>query len=97
MLDLLSENQIGMLVEAGLPPEGSFAHKHGWTTELDGLIHSISDVGIVSSPGGDYVLTIFMHTQEQLIFDKANWLFAKLSQSIYNAFNLDDQTYWWIE
>lgn len=97
MLDLLSKNQIGMLVEAGLPPEGSFAHKHGWTTELDGLIHSISDVGIVSSPSGDYVLTIFMHTEDQLIFDSANWLFAKLSQSIYNAFNLDDQTYWWIE
>lgn len=97
MLDLLGKNQIGMLVEAGLPPEGSFAHKHGWTTELDGLIHSISDVGIISSPAGDYALTIFMYDTDQLIFDKANWLFAKLSQSIYNAFNINDQTYWWFE
>ncbi len=97
MLNLLGQNKIGILMEAGLPPNASVAHKHGWTPELDNLLHSISDVGIVSTNGGDYVLVMFMHTKDQLIFDEGNWLFAKLSQTIYNAFNVDNQAYWWIE
>ncbi len=97
ILDLLGKNKIGVLMEAGLPPQASAAHKHGWTPELDGLLHSISDAGIVSTSGGDYVLVMFMHTSDQLVFDEGNWLFAKLSQTIYNAFNINDQTYWWIE
>ncbi len=57
----------------------------------------MGDVGIVYTPAGDYVLAIFIYTPQQLVFDEGNWLFAKLSQTIYNAFNLEDQAYWWIE
>src|SRR5690606_13703175 len=32
MLDMLGQNKIGALIEAGLPPEASAAHKHGWTS-----------------------------------------------------------------
>ncbi len=94
MLDLLAKNQIGLLIEAGLPPEGSAAHKHGWTSDLDGLLHTMSDAGIVFTPGGDYVLIIFINSSDQLIFSEGNWLFARLSQTIYNAFNLDKQAAW---
>jgi len=97
MLDLLAANKIGLLIEGGLPPEATVAHKHGWTSELDGLLHSMSDAGIVHSPGGDFVLTIFIYSSDQLVFYEGNWLFAKLSQTIYNAFNINDQAYWWIE
>ena len=97
MLDLLAANKIGLLIEGGLPPEATIAHKHGWTSELDGLLHSMSDAGIVYSPAGDFVLTIFIYSPEQLVFYEGNWLFAKLSQTIYNAFNIDNQAYWWIE
>ena len=97
ILDLLADNQIGLLIEAGLPPDTTAIHKHGWTPELDGLLHSMSDVSIVTTPGGDYALAIFIYTPDQLIFYEGNWLFAKLSQSIYNAFNIEDQTYWWLE
>jgi beta-lactamase class A len=97
MVEFLKENKIGSLIEAGLPPEASIAHKHGWTTELDGLLHSMSDVGIVFSPSGDYILTIFIYTGDQLIFDEGNYLFAKLSQIIYNALNINSQEYWWID
>jgi len=97
ILELLGANKIGLLIEGGLPPQASIVHKHGWTPELDGLLHSMSDVGIVYSPAGDYVLAIFIYTPQQLVFDEGNWLFAKLSQTIYNAFNLEDQAYWWIE
>lgn len=97
MIELLSNNKIGLLIESGLPPQASVAHKHGWTQDLDGTLRTMSDVGIVTSPGGDYVLVIFMHKPDQLLFSEGNWLFAKLSQTIYNAFNIENQAYWWIE
>ena len=39
MIDILSGNRIGLLIEAGLPPDALAAHKHGWAQELDGLLH----------------------------------------------------------
>ncbi len=87
MIDNLLANRMGALIEVGTGVEGCVAHKHGWTNETDGLLHTISDVGIVYSPGGDYVLVIFMHSTTQLLFDTGNLLFARLSQSIYNAYN----------
>jgi len=95
MLDYLKGNKILALLEAGLPPEAVIAHKHGWTNEIDGLIHTMSDSAVVFTPGGDYVLVIFAHTQEQFLYDPANRLFARLSQSIYNAYNPDRQAYWY--
>jgi beta-lactamase class A len=97
ILELLSNNKISLLIEAGLPPQGSVAHKHGWTSELDGLLHSMSDAGIVYTPGGNFALVISIYAPDQLVFYDGNWLFARLSQTIYNAFNIDDQAYWWIE
>ncbi|MEL7646210.1 MAG: serine hydrolase [Anaerolineaceae bacterium] len=94
MLDLLGQNKIGALIEAGLPPEASAAHKHGWTSDLDGLLHTMSDAAVVSTPGGDYVLIIFINSSRQLVFDEGNWLFARLSQVIYNAYNLQQQAAW---
>ncbi|HPX65094.1 MAG TPA: hypothetical protein PLW45_00650, partial [Anaerolineaceae bacterium] len=64
---------------------------------LDGLIHSISDVGIVYSPGGNYVLVIFIYSENQILFDHGNLLFARLSQSIYNAYNPYQQAVVYIE
>ena len=92
MVDNLLANRMGALIEAGTGVEGRVAHKHGWTNETDGLLHTISDVGIVYSPGGDYVLVIFMHSTGQLLFDTGNLLFARLSQSIYNAYNPHQQS-----
>ena len=97
MLSYLLENRIHALIEAGLPPEGRAAHKHGWTNDLDGLIHTISDSGVVYTPGGDYVLVVFAYTENQFLYDTANQLFAKLSQSIYNAYNPQNQAAWYGE
>ncbi len=97
MIDVLTSNKIGLLIEAGLPPEASIGHKHGWVQELDGLLHSMSDVAIVSTPGGDYVLTVFLYDPEQLDFDDGNWLIARLSQTVYNFFNINQQAYWWFD
>jgi hypothetical protein len=57
----------------------------------------MSDAGVVYTPGGNFALVISIYSPEQLVFYDGNWLFARLSQTIYNAFNIDDQAYWWIE
>lgn len=88
MIAYLANNRIGVLIQAGLPEGTQIAHKHGWITESDGYIHSISDAGIVYTPAGNYVLVISMHRDAQLIWDDANRLFAEISMGIYNYYNL---------
>lgn len=88
MLSYLAKNRIGVLTEGGLPDGTKYAHKHGWITEADGLIHTISDVGIVYSPSANYVICIYLWHPTQLVFEDANLLFADLSRVIYNYFNI---------
>lgn len=97
MVDILAGNRIGLLIEAGLGNEAKVAHKHGWVQDLDGQLRFISDVAIIFSPGGDYVVNIFLYDAERMDFDHGNRLFARLSQTVYNFFNLDDQVYWWFD
>jgi beta-lactamase class A len=91
MINLMLKNKIGVLLEAGLPDGTHIAHKHGWITEVDGLMHSISDAGIIFSNGGDYVMTVYMYQPTQLLFDPANQLVAQLSNAVYNYFNTSAQ------
>lgn len=91
MLDTLSRNRIGVLIQSGLPEATRIAHKHGWITESDGFIHTISDAGIVYTPGGNFILSIFMYHPVQLVFDSANLYFSQLSAAVYNYFNLQIQ------
>jgi hypothetical protein len=97
MIDILSANRIGLLIEAGLPPDTIAAHKHGWVQELDGLLHSVSDVAIVFTPGGDYVLNLAIYDPVRLDFEQGDRLIARLSQTVYNFFNIDNQAYWWFD
>lgn len=91
MIAVLSRNRNGVLIEAGLPEGTQVAHKHGWILEADGLIHHISDAGLVFSPGGNYIFTIYMHQTQQLLFDPANLLVCKLSEASYNYMNMEQQ------
>lgn len=91
MVSFLSRNRIGVLIQSGLPEGTQVANKHGWITEYDGLLHALGDAGIVYTPGGDFVLSIFMYQPTQLVFDPANQLVANLSRAIYNYFNLQTQ------
>lgn len=86
MINYLSRNKIGILIEAGVPDGTPVAHKHGWSTYL-GVMNSLGDAGIVYTPGGNYVLAIFVHHPDQLIWDPASELVATLSEAIYNYFN----------
>ena len=89
MITLLSNDRNGMLIEAGLPDGTQIAHKHGWAQDpIDYVIHNMSDAAIVYSPGGNFVLTIFVYDTGQIVFDKGNQLFADLSRAVYNYFNI---------
>jgi beta-lactamase class A len=84
MLELLSENVLGALLKAGLPDGTRIAHKHGWrSSPLD----MIGDTGIVFSPGGDYVISVFLWNDVEMVWEPTSELVADLSRAAYNFFN----------
>ncbi len=89
MITYLTRNHIGVLIEAGVPEGTKVAHKHGWAVDpVDGLMHAVGDAALVYTPGGNYILTIFIHNDAQIVWDAANKMFADLSSAVYNYFNL---------
>lgn len=90
MIDNLLKDKTARLIEAGLPDGTNIAHKHGWVTDIYGIIHDMSDAAIVYTPSGNYVLTIFLYDVEQIIFDPANEMVKNLSRAIYNYYNLPE-------
>ncbi|MFC1879106.1 serine hydrolase [Chloroflexota bacterium] len=83
----LINNRLPVLLTAGLPEATPIAHKHGWVT-YNGVINTIGDAGIIYSPGGDYILVVFLYHPDQLIWDPASLLIAELSRAVYNFYNL---------
>ncbi len=83
----LINNRLPVLLTAGLPDGTSIAHKHGWVT-VNGIINTIGDAGIIYSPGGDYVLVVFLYHPIQLVWDPASLLIAELSNAVYNYYNM---------
>jgi hypothetical protein len=94
VLDMLSRNKTALMLEAGVPEGTRVAHKHGWIEEADGLLHTMSDVGVIYTPGGDFVLCIFLYHPSQINFDMTNRLVAYLTTAVYNAFNFNAQYPW---
>lgn len=87
MIDLLKKNYLPYLISDGVPENTVVAHKHGWIEEADGLLHTMSNVGIVYSPGQDYILSIYTWHPENLIFEDGNSLFRQISAAVYGYFN----------
>lgn len=88
MIDYMEKDKFGSLLQAGLPDGTKIAHKHGFIPDRFGVVHDISDVGIVYTPGGDFVLAIYTYHPVQGIWGEVNPLFVELTQAIYNYFNL---------
>ncbi len=87
MIQYLQEDKLGALIQAGVPEGTIVAHKHGWDISMN----QFSDAGIVYSPGGNYVLTIYVYHPVQALWDIVSPLYAELSRAIYNYFNLPTQ------
>jgi beta-lactamase class A len=88
MINYLIQDRIALLIQAGVPDGTNVAHKHGWVTDIYGIIHDMSDAAIVFSPGGDFVFTVYMYHPVQIVFDPANQLVKDLSRAIYNYYNI---------
>lgn len=92
MISFLAADQIGVLIEAGVPEGTRVAHKHGWISDASSLvIQNISDAAIVYTPGGNYVLVIYAYHPVQTVWEPVSGLFAQLSQAVYNYYNLPIQ------
>ncbi len=90
MIELLRGNTLPVLIMAGVPEGTPIGHKHGWVTGPDGYVHNYSDVAVVSSPGGDYVMAVYIYKPEQLLFDPVNIMVSNLSKTVYHYYNLPD-------
>jgi hypothetical protein len=81
MIEWLSANRIDSLIEAGVPVGTKVAHKHGWTGDTH------ADAALVFSPGGDFVLVVFLYRPEWLEWEEGNPLIIDLATATYNYFN----------
>ncbi len=88
MINYLVANRIGVLIQAGVPDGTRVAHKHGWVVDANYVIHDISDVAIVYSPGGNYVLTIFLYHPVQMVWEPSSELVTNISRAVYNFYNI---------
>jgi hypothetical protein len=93
MLDIMKGNiitdadGIPTLLRGGLPAGTPFAHKHGWDFDTR------ADAAIAFTPGGDYVLVVFLNTpQEWVDWDVANGIMVDVARAAYNFFNPGDST-----
>jgi hypothetical protein len=84
VLDLLAQNKIAVLLEGGVPEGTRVAHKHGWTGSP---LEWLGDAGIIYTPGGDYVLTIYLWDEQEMVWEPTSGLVADLSEAVYNYFN----------
>jgi hypothetical protein len=91
MIDNLKLDNVAVLIDAGLPEGTQIARKQGWVTGESGIIQNISDAAIVYSGGGNYVLVIYAYHPVQALWEPVSGMFAKISQTVYEYFNLPTQ------
>lgn len=84
MIDLLSTDKTGILIEGGVPEGTKVAHKHGWDPVF---FHTEGDAAIVYTPGGNYILSVFVWQQDQLLHAQASKTISDISKAVYNYYN----------
>jgi beta-lactamase class A len=88
MIDHMLENQLSgaeevpVLIAAGLPTNTPIAHKHGWVDDTR------ADAALVFTPGGDYVLVVYLYQEGWVNWDQTNSLMSLVSEMLYNHFNV---------
>jgi len=91
MIDYLKRDNIHVLIEAGLPDGVQIARKQGWVSGPSGIIQNVSDAAIVYTPGGNYILVIYAYHPVQALWEPVSGMFAQISESVYDYFNLPTQ------
>jgi hypothetical protein len=88
MINYMEKDREPYMLMAALPEGTQAARKHGYYGSSVGLNTTIGDAGIVFTPGGDFVLVVFLNNPELLLFDPANQLMARMGLAVYNYYNL---------
>lgn len=86
MIALLRLNKDTSRVVAGLPPDTRVAHKSGWVEDMQ------ADVAYVESPGGDFVMAIYLYRPidiqiNYLADEVAAPVLASFGRLVYSAYN----------
>ncbi|NJL95305.1 MAG: SH3 domain-containing protein [Anaerolineae bacterium] len=81
MLRVMSGNKVGRLIERGVPPGTTLAHKHGWVDDTRG------DAGIVLTPQGAYVLVMAYHERTTFADESSFFLLEEVARRVWNHFN----------
>ena len=81
MIEWMSMNRIDSLTEAGVPVGTQVAHKQGFTGDTH------ADAAIVFSPGGDFVLVVYLYRPQWLEWEESAPLIADIATATYNYFN----------
>jgi beta-lactamase class A len=81
MIEWMSVNRTNSLIEAGVPVGTKVAHKRGFTGDTH------ADASIVFSPGGDFVLVVYLHRSQWLEWNESALLIANIATATYNYFN----------
>ncbi len=85
MIDLLQRNSptdVPSLLRGGVPDLNMVAHRPGWNADTR------SDAALFFTPGGDYVIVVFLNTPNQVMdWNTVNPMMADISHAVYNYFN----------
>jgi hypothetical protein len=84
MLDLLAENNFPWLIEGGVPEGTRVAHKHGYT---ESPLEEVGDAAIIYTPGGNFVLTIFLWNDTEMIWEPTSRFVSDLAATVYNYYS----------
>ena len=88
MVEVMKQDREPKLMKGSIPEGTLIAHKHGFGA-ADGVINMIADAGIIETPGGDFVLSIYLSNPELLLWDPSNQLIGRLALAVYNYYNFD--------
>ncbi len=94
MIDIMAANDLRNMLGSGIPAEVKLAHKHGFSGYDVPWGDTRGEVGIVFSPGADWLISFYIWQDTPWI----NWginqpLYRDVSNMLYNYFNADDP-YW---
>ena len=94
-IDILSLPKPLQFIVTSLPPDAVVADKYGYGLDIDGIFRTITDNAIVYTPGGDFILSVAVYDPDWLNAADGQRVVGRLSQTVYNFFNLENQSYWW--
>jgi hypothetical protein len=94
MIDIMAANDLRNMLGAGIPAEAKLAHKHGFSGYDNPWGDTRGEVGIVFSPGADWLISFYIWQDTPWI----NWginqpLYRDVSNMLYNYFN-PQEPYW---